>query len=147
MMKAKLSTALFKMEWKHKNSQHRFFMALGALFLLAAVVGVFIPIIPQVPFAIISAYFFSKGSLIIHQAMRYNRYFGKPVRDWEDYRIIRPKMKIIATVSMIVGAVLTYLKFSFPVAMAIDGCFLMAIIFVLTRRSKLGVREVLSQVR
>lgn len=136
-LKTKLSFALFKAEWKHKNSEHRFFMGLGVLFLILAVVGVFIPIIPQVPFAIISAYFFSKGSFLIHQAMRYNRFFGKPVRDWEDFRIIRPKLKVIAILSMIVGAVLSHLKFPLNVALPLDVAFVLAIGFVATRRSKL----------
>lgn len=137
MNKLETSLHLFKTEWKHKNSTHRFFMILGALFLLLAIVGVFIPIVPQVPFAIISAYFFSKGSKLIHAAMRYNRYFGKPVREWEDSRVIRPRMKIIATVSMVVGAGLSHLKFPLHVALGIDVVFLAAIAFVLTRKSKI----------
>lgn len=112
-------------------------MVLGGFFLLAALVGVFIPIIPQVPFAIISAYFFSIGSPRIHLWMRHNKYFGTPVREWEDFRIIRPKMKIIATISMVVGAVLGHYKLDQNWAYALDVVFAVAIAFVLTRRSNM----------
>src|SRR5262249_13908107 len=95
-----------------------------------------IPIVPQVPFAIVSAYFFSKGSRVIHLWMRTNRYFGKPVRDWEDHQIIRPKMKIIGSVSMVVGSVLSYYKLSEPWNLLIVGFFAASILFVLTRKSK-----------
>ncbi len=132
-----ISAKSFYLEWKLKGSKSRVFMALGGLFLLFALVGVLIPIIPQVPFAIISAYFFSKGSLRIHLWMRQNRFFGKPVREWEDFKIIRPKMKIIATTSMVVGAVLAHMKIGLPWAYAIDLVFALSIGFVLTRRSKI----------
>lgn len=127
----------FLVEWKIKGARSRFFMGLGVLFLLIALVGVFLPVIPQVPFAIVSAYFFSKGSPSVHLWMRHNRYFGKPVREWEDFRVIRPKMKIIATVSMFAGAAISHYKFDLPVALTLDAIFAVAIAFVLTRKSKI----------
>jgi uncharacterized membrane protein YbaN (DUF454 family) len=127
----------FVIEWKIKGTKKRSAMLLGALFLLFAFVGVFIPIVPQVPFAIISAYFFSIGSPRIHLWMRHNRYFGKPIRDWEDFRIIRPKIKIIATISMTVAAYLGHLKLDQNWAYALDVIFIAAIAFVLTRKSSL----------
>lgn len=125
----------FMVEWKIKGTKKRTAMFLGALFLLLAFIGVFIPIVPQVPFAIISAYFFSIGSPRIHLWMRHNKYFGKPVREWEDYRIIRPKIKIIATVSMAVAAYLGHLKLEESWAITLDVIFAVSIAFVLTRRS------------
>ncbi|MFL5784708.1 MAG: YbaN family protein [Bacteriovoracaceae bacterium] len=91
---------------------------------------------PQVPFAIVSAYFFSKGSPLIHQWMRHNKYFGRSVKDWEDHRVIRPKMKVIGSLSLIVGAVLSHLKFDLKWALMLDVVFLAAIAFILTRKSR-----------
>jgi hypothetical protein len=127
----------FYIEWKFKGKTNRFFMALGGLFLAAALIGVAIPIIPQVPFAIIAAYFFSKGSFRIHTWMRYNKYFGKPVRDWEDFRIIRPKMKVISIISLIVGAIFSHMKLDPAWAYLIDVVFALSIAFILTRRSRI----------
>lgn len=127
----------FVVEWKIKGTKKRSAMVLGAFFLILAFIGVFIPIVPQVPFAIIAAYFFSIGSPRIHLWMRHNKYFGKPIRDWEDFRIIRPKIKIIATVSMAVAAYLGHLKLDQAWAIAFDVIFAVAIVFVLTRRSSI----------
>lgn len=131
-----LSARSFYIEWKMKGNKARFFMFLGALFLLFALIGVALPIIPQVPFAIISAYFFSKGSARIHLWMRTNKYFGKPVRDWEDFKVIRPKMKVIATMSMVIGAILGHYRFDLNWAIALDIIFVASIAFVLTRKSR-----------
>lgn len=131
-----ISARNFYIEWKLKGTKARFFMFLGALFLIFALIGVAIPIIPQVPFAIISAFFFSKGSPRIHLWMRMNKYFGKPVRDWEDHRVIRPKMKIIATLSMVMGAVIAHWKLDAPYPLILDVVFAASIIFVLTRKSR-----------
>jgi uncharacterized membrane protein YbaN (DUF454 family) len=98
---------------------------------------VVIPVIPQVPFAIVSAYFFSKGSIRIHTWMRYNKYFGKPVREWENHRIIRPKMKIISVVSLVVGAVFAHMKLDPAWAYSIDVAFGLSVIFILTRRTRI----------
>jgi uncharacterized membrane protein YbaN (DUF454 family) len=127
----------FFVEWKIKGTKKRFFMFLGALFLVIAVVGVFVPVIPQVPFAVISAYFFSKGSATIHLWIRHNKFFGTPVREWEDFKVIRPKMKIIATASMLAGAVFGHYKLDHQWAITLDVFLALGIIFVLTRKNKI----------
>ncbi len=126
----------FITEWKIKGAKKRSLMLFGAFFLLCAIAGVFIPIIPQVPFAIMSAYFFSKGSTVIHLAIRHNKFFGKPVRNWEDFKVIEPKMKIIATISIIAGAIMGHYKLQNQWAYSLDAVSALAVIFVLTRKSK-----------
>lgn len=111
-------------------------MVLGGFFLIAAIVGVFVPILPQVPFAIIAAFFFSKGSEQIHQWIRKSKFFGKPVIDWEDHRVIRTKLKVFSTLAMLGGAAFGHYKLGVPKAYILDGVFLLSIFFVLTRRSK-----------
>lgn len=123
-------------DWKKKDGKERTFMALGAIFLLAAVTGVFIPVLPQVPFAVIAAYLFSKGSPRIHKWIRDNRYFGKPVRDWEDHRVIRTRTKIFSTAAMTVGGAIAFFKFESPWTYIVPSLFVAAIVFVLTRKSK-----------
>ncbi len=132
-----ISAKTFYTEWKFKGNKARFFMALGALFLVFAIIGVFIPIVPQVPFAIISAYFFSKGSARIHLWMRHNKFFGKSVRDWEDFKVIRPKMKIIATLSLLAGCLFAQWKLTSPNSLILQGIFMLSIVFVLTRKSQI----------
>ena len=122
-------------EWKEKNAKEKAYMVAGAFFLLLALVGVALPIVPQIPFAVISAALFSKGSEKFHQWVRENKFFGEPVRDWEDHRAVKPKVKAISTVMMLAGAGIGHYKFDLPWALALDGVFLICIIFVLTRKN------------
>jgi uncharacterized membrane protein YbaN (DUF454 family) len=126
----------FIQEWKSKNPKEKCFMLLGALFLVFAIVGVFLPLVPQVPFAIISAMFFSKGSPRIHQWIRNNKHMGRPVRDWEDHKVVRTKLKLLSITMMICGALLGHWKLLPGWAIAFDVVFLACIIFVATRKSK-----------
>lgn len=125
----------FYMEWKIKQHHERFFMILGVLFLLLALVGVTLPIVPQIPFAIASAFFFSKGSQKIHLAIRHNKFIGKYVREWEDHRVIRPKTKIFSILAMAAGMYMAHLRLPGFWPYFIDGIFLVCMIFVLTRKS------------
>lgn len=126
----------FISEWKSSKPKEKMFMVGGGLFLAAAIVGVFIPIVPQVPFAIVSAYLFSKGSPRLHKWIRHHKYLGPPVKDWEDHRVLRPKLKIISTLAMIGGAGIGHWKLHSPWTWILDGVFLLSIVFVLTRKSK-----------
>lgn len=123
-------------EWKNKDPKEQVCFGLGLLFLALAVIGIFIPILPQVPFAIAAAFFFSKGSRRLHKWIRKNKFLGQPVRDWEDHQVLRPKLKVISTLAMVGGAVMGHMKMLPIPAMILDAIFLACITFVLTRDSK-----------
>ena len=120
-------------------------MTMGAFFLIATVIGLATPIIPQIPFAIISAFFFSKGSPTIHLLIRGNPILGEAVCDWEDHGVVGRKMKIISIVSLILGACSGHWFLNPLWALTMDGIFAGTIIFLLTRRSdpvfSSGLRE------
>jgi uncharacterized membrane protein YbaN (DUF454 family) len=126
----------FVREWKIKGTKSRLYMAGGGIFLLMALVGVIVPVIPQVPFAIISALLFSKGSTRFHLWIRHNRAFGKPVRDWEDHHVVRTKLKIFSTVAMIGGAAIAHWKLQPPMPYIVDGVFALSLVFLWTRKSR-----------
>jgi uncharacterized membrane protein YbaN (DUF454 family) len=126
----------FAEDWKTNDTKENSFLVAGAISLILAVIGIFLPIVPQVPFAILSAYLFSKGSPTLHKWVRKNKYFGKPVRDWEDQKAVAPKMKIISSVMMAAGAAIGHWKFEeLTYAFILDGIFAAAILFVVTRKS------------
>lgn len=118
-----------------KMAKENVFLALGWLFLVLALVGIALPVVPQVPFAVIAAYFFSKGSPRLHRWIRENKHFGKPVRDWEDQRAVATKTKIISCVMMAAGAVIGHTQLALGWALALDAVFLGCIAFVLTRKT------------
>jgi uncharacterized membrane protein YbaN (DUF454 family) len=115
------------------------FIAAGWIALGAAFVGVFLPVVPQVPFAVMAAFFFSKGSPRLHHWLLSHKYFGATLRDWEMDQVVRTRTKFFATAMMIGGAGIAYWKLHEKEpkwAYATVGLFVVAILYVVTRRSK-----------
>ncbi|MBT7610934.1 MAG: YbaN family protein [Bacteriovoracaceae bacterium] len=77
------------------------FLTLGHLSLILGAIGVILPILPTTPFMLLSAYFYSKGSIVLHQWLINNKYFGSMICDWEKSKVIRLKAKIYATTMII----------------------------------------------
>ncbi len=126
----------FAAEWNTNEPRDKAFMVAGGLFFLAAIIGLFVPIVPQVPFAVIAAYFFSKGSPRLHRWIRNNKHLGPPVKDWEEHRVVRPKLKLVSTLAMLGGAAIGHWQLEAPWYWIIDGVFALSIVFMLTRKSK-----------
>ena len=112
---------------------------IGWAFFVFALVGLVLPVIPQVPFAIAAAFCFSKGHPRLHRWMRAHKTMGPPIRDWEDHRVVRPKLKWISSAALVVGAGCSvyflreqaqWLRITVPVIM------LACIAFVLAQKSR-----------
>ncbi len=114
-------------------------IVLGWIALALAIVGVFLPLVPQVPFAIIAAFFFSKGSPRLHHWILNNKNFGAAVRDWELDHVIRKRLKATSIAMMVASAAFVFWKYhgeNSELAIGIPIVFAMASIFVATRRSR-----------
>ncbi len=74
------------------------FKILGFLSLGLGLLGAFLPVLPTTPFAILAAYFFSKSSPVWHEKVLNMPAIGPLVKDWETYRVIRPKAKILSLI-------------------------------------------------
>ena len=82
------------------------FRILGFLFLGAALVGVFLPLLPTTPFVLVATACFARSSEKWHRWMLQNATFGPMIRNWEEHRCIRCRLKVIAIISMVlVGGV------------------------------------------
>ena len=76
-------------------------LALGWLFLLLALIGIPLPLLPTTPFLLLAAFFFSRSSPRLHRWLRNHRWFGLTLRDWEEHRCISLTAKTNATVAII----------------------------------------------
>ena len=130
-----LNLTEFYTYWSSKDPKQKFFFLLGGLFLLLGIVGLLLPVVPQVPFAILSAYFFSKSSPKIHAWIRRHPVMGRPVCNWEDYRVIEPRMKIVSTLMMVGGALISHWRFTGTLPWIVDGIFFLSIGFIWIQRS------------
>lgn len=84
-----------------RGSQRILFLILGFLSLFLGVIGIFLPLLPTTPFALLAAYFFSKSSHKIHRWLLDQKTLGPLIRDWESHGIIRLKAKWLATVMIV----------------------------------------------
>lgn len=84
-----------------RGGQRILFLILGFLSLLLGVIGIFLPLLPTTPFALLAAYFFSKSSHKIHRWLLDQKTLGPLIRDWESHGIIRLKAKWLATVMIV----------------------------------------------
>ena len=78
-------------------------------FLALATVGVFLPLLPTVPFLLLSAWFAVRGSDDLHQWLLNHPRFGKILRDWEEQGAMSRKSKVLSVSMIIVSWIIMYL--------------------------------------
>lgn len=84
-------------------------LVLAYFFLALAMVGVFLPGLPTVPFLLLTAWFAARGSERLHRWLYAHPHFGKLLIDWEQQRAISRKSKLLAVVMLMVSwAVMFY---------------------------------------
>lgn len=78
--------------------------ALALASLALGVVGAFLPVLPTVPFLILSAWAASRGWPAFERWLLAHRQFGPPIRRWRERGAIPRRAKWLATVMMSVSA-------------------------------------------
>lgn len=109
-------------------------LVLAYVFLALAILGVFLPGVPTVPFLLLVAWFSAKGSERLHRWLYAHPRFGKLLLDWERHGAISRKGKVATVVTLSVSGILLYFQLESlwsMVAMAI--LFLGIASFVLSR--------------
>ena len=76
-------------------------LAIGAVSVVLAILGILLPVIPGVPFLILAGWAFSHSSPTIHRWMLGLPYFGPALHDWEQYGAIRLRIKVLVTVVLV----------------------------------------------
>ncbi|HEY0584687.1 MAG TPA: YbaN family protein [Pseudoduganella sp.] len=72
----------------------------GCLFMVLAVLGVFLPLLPTTPFLLLASACFARSSDKLHNWLRNHGRFGRYLRDYEDGRGIPRRGKILAMAMM-----------------------------------------------
>ena len=92
-----------------KASAIRYLWLAGGVFSLAlGIVGIVLPLLPTVPFVILAAFCFSKGSQRWERWMLEHPKLGPIVRDWREHHSVPRGAKILATVMMAVSCTAAY---------------------------------------
>ncbi len=85
------------------------FVVFGALFFTAGFIGIFIPVLPTVPFMLLAAWAFSNSSQRLHDYIYHHPRFGAGVRQWRKHGAVPLRVKIYAVCVMALSA--AYLVF------------------------------------
>lgn len=85
--------------------QRLLWLAGGGLSLLAGLIGVLLPLLPTVPFVLLAAFCFSRGSERCERWILEHRHFGPMVVNWRRHRTVPLRAKWLATVMMTISSV------------------------------------------
>ncbi|MGV3569575.1 MAG: YbaN family protein [Ramlibacter sp.] len=75
-------------------------LALAGLFLLLGVVGLFLPVMPTVPFLLVAAWAAARCSPALHDWLHNHPRFGRQLCDWRDGGVVPRRAKWVATLMM-----------------------------------------------
>jgi len=75
-------------------------LILAYFFLALAIVGIFLPGLPTVPFLLLTAWFAARGSDRLHRWLYAHPHLGKLLIDWEQQKAISRTSKVIAVIML-----------------------------------------------
>ncbi|TKD51818.1 YbaN family protein [Sphingomonas baiyangensis] len=93
--------------------RHLFNLA-GALAVTLGVIGAFLPLLPTVPFLILAAFCFARGSPRFEAWLLAHPRFGPPVRDWRASGAISRHGKRAATIGMAASSAIGLVALPLP---------------------------------
>jgi len=83
-------------------------LILAYFFLALAIVGMFLPGLPTVPFLLLTAWFAARGSDRLHGWLYAHPHLGKLLIDWEQQGAVSRTSKVIAVLMLITSWVVMY---------------------------------------
>jgi len=78
-----------------------FWMTLGLLSVALGMIGIFLPLLPTVPFILLAAFCFARSSERLHHWLVNHRHFGPVIIDWQERGAVSARAKRLATVSIL----------------------------------------------
>jgi uncharacterized membrane protein YbaN (DUF454 family) len=76
------------------------YIGLGCFFVVLAVFGAILPILPCTPFLLLASYFFVRSSPALNDRLLRSRLFGPMIVDWQTHRGVRRHVKYAALSTM-----------------------------------------------
>lgn len=79
-------------------------LALALVCLALAIAGIFLPVLPTVPFLLLAAWAASLSSPRLSRWLDNHPRLGKPLHEWRRHGVVRRRAKWAATIAMAVSA-------------------------------------------
>jgi uncharacterized membrane protein YbaN (DUF454 family) len=90
-------------------------IAAGLIAVALGVIGIFLPVVPTVPFLILAAACFARASPRLYRWIAYSKWFGPQIREWRRHRSVPWRAKLAALAMMAVGFTISIAFFAEPV--------------------------------
>lgn len=112
-------------------------LGLGGVALALGAIGALLPIVPTVPFLILAAACFARGSPRLERWLLAHPVLGPPIRDWRERGAIPLRAKLLAVGGMAGGYTVTLLALRPGLEIAIPLAAVLALVaaYVLSRPS------------
>jgi uncharacterized protein len=121
-----------------QNVKKILLLTLGFISLGLGILGAFLPVLPTTPFAILSAYLFSKSSKRCHQWLLNQPLLGPLIINWEKHGMIRLRAKIWSTALIIplFSYTLIYVQVDLIIKIIVTTIGVCVLTFIWTRPSQ-----------
>ena len=93
-----------------KNLKKKLYITFGFLAVALAIVGVFIPGLPTVPFLLVALFCFERSSKKYHDMIMNNKYFGPVLQDYYSGKGLTLSVKIKAILFLSCGMIFSIYK-------------------------------------
>lgn len=94
--------------------KRQLYLASGVVSTVLGVVGIFLPIMPTVPFLILAAFCFARSDPALEARIMNHPVYGPPIRTWREKGAVSRRGKIAATVAFSASIVFGVLTLSSP---------------------------------
>ena len=74
------------------------YLLAGSVFTMLGIIGIFVPLLPTVPFLLLASYCYARSSEKCYNRMLNNKWFGKIIRDYKERKCVPVKAKIFSFV-------------------------------------------------
>ena len=93
-----------------RNLKKKLYITFGFLAVALAIVGVFIPGLPTVPFLLVALFCFERSFKKYHDMIMNNKYFGPVLQDYYSGKGLTPSVKIKAILFLSCGMIFSIYK-------------------------------------
>ena len=109
-------------------------LTFGVLSVMVGFAGVFLPVLPTVPFLLLAAFFFGRSSQKAHDWLLSHKQLGPAIRDWQENGAISRKSKYLSAGSMVVVFTISVL-FKIPIyVLIIQAVILLSVSYFIWTR-------------